>query len=243
MNAMAVCAMKEGVSRFKRGLVLNAAAELFFERGYAATTVDAIADELRASKRAIYDHFDGKSDILVEICEQAVRFSVDLAERVARDRGAPAQKLRRLTRDFTAIVIDNQDYLAIASREMKFLPEDSRKRILRMQERFDRILGAVLTEGVARGQFDIPDPDLTGLAISGMIIGIYRWYRIGGRLSPPQIAQSMAATASRMVLARKAQEPARQPDLPLPAFERLTPRRDSATLSATRGYKTEGRKP
>jgi hypothetical protein len=55
MNAMAVCAMKEGVSRFKRGLVLNAAAKLFFERGYAATTVDAIADELRASKRAIYD--------------------------------------------------------------------------------------------------------------------------------------------------------------------------------------------
>jgi hypothetical protein len=76
-----------------------------------------------------------------------------------------------------------------------------------------------------------------------MIIGIYRWCRIGGRLSAPQIAQSTAATASRMALARKAQEPARQPDLPLPAFERLTPRRDSATLSATRGYKTEGRKP
>jgi hypothetical protein len=92
---------------------------------------------------------------------------------VARDKGAPAQKLRRLTRDFTAIVIDNQDYLAIASREMKFLP---RKRILRMQERFDRILGGVLAQGVARGQFDIRDPDFTGLTISGMIIGIYRWY-------------------------------------------------------------------
>jgi hypothetical protein len=51
----------------------------------------------------------------VEICEQAIRFSIDLAERVARDKGAPAQKLRQLTRDFTAIVIDNQDYLAIAA--------------------------------------------------------------------------------------------------------------------------------
>jgi len=206
---MALSAMKDGVSRFKRGLVLNAAAKLFFERGYAATTVDAIADELSASKRAIYDHFGGKSDILVAICEQAIRFSVDLAERVARDKGDPAEKLARLAREFTGIVIDNRDYITIASREMKFLPEESLKRISRMQERFDRILGAVLAEGVARGQFDIPDPDLTGLAISGMIIGIYRWYRAGGRLSPPAIAETMAQTASRMVLAPNAQRPAR----------------------------------
>jgi AcrR family transcriptional regulator len=209
---MAVSAMKEGVSRFKRGLILTAAAKLFFERGYAATTVDAIADELSASKRVIYEHFGGKSDLLVEICEQAIRFSVDLAERVARDKGDPAAKLRRLARDFTGIVIDNQDYITIAGREMKFLPEESLKRISRMQERFDRILGAVLAEGVVRGQFDVPDPDLTGLAISGMIIGIYRWYRTGGRLSSAEIAETMAETASRMVLARNAQKPARRSD-------------------------------
>jgi len=206
---MAVSAMKEGVSRFKRGLVLNAAAKLFFERGYAATTVDAIADELSASKRVIYDHFGGKSEILVEICEQAIRFSVDLAERAAHEKGDPATKLELLARDFTGIVIDNQDYITIASREMKFLPEESRKRIGRMQERFDRILAAILADGVARGQFHIPDPDLTGLAISGMIIGIYRWYRAGRRLSPPEIAESMAQTASRMVLAPVASKTAR----------------------------------
>jgi hypothetical protein len=81
-----------------------------------------------------------------------------------------------------------------------------------MQERFDRILSAVLAEGVARGQFDIPDPDLTGLAISGMIIGIYRWYRAGGRLSPSEIAETLAKTASRMVLARDAPRAVRRPD-------------------------------
>lgn len=213
---MAVSAMKEGVSRFKRGLILRAAATLFFERGYAATTIDAITDELKASKRAIYDHFGGKSDILVEICEQAVRVSVDLAERVARDTGDPVEKLRRLARDFTAIVIDNQDYIAISSREMKFLPEESRRRILRMQERFDRILGSILAEGVARGVFDMPDPALTGLAISGMIIWSHSWYRAGGRLSPQQIAERMAQTALRMALAPEAAKPARRPQARLP---------------------------
>jgi AcrR family transcriptional regulator len=191
-------AMKAGVSRFKRGLILAAAAKLFSERGYAATTIDAITDEISASKRAIYEHFAGKSDILVAICEQAIRFSVDLAEEIARERGDPEAKLHRLARDFTAIVIENQDYIAIASREMKHLPEESHRRILRMQERFDRILGAILADGTARGAFDLADPAMTALAISGMIIWVHRWYRAGGRLTPQQIAERMAETALRM---------------------------------------------
>src|SRR6185437_2281752 len=162
---MAVSAMKEGVSRFKRGLVLQAAAKLFSERGYTATTIDAITDELSASRRVIYEHFAGKSDILVEICEQAVRFSAELAERVARDKGDPAAKLRRLAHDFTVIVIENRDYIAISSREMEYLPEASRKRIRRMQEKLDRILGAVLADGVKRSLFNLPDPGMTALAI------------------------------------------------------------------------------
>jgi len=197
---MPATAMKEGVSRFKRGLVLRAAAKLFSERGYAATTIDAITAELSASRRAIYDHFAGKAEILVEICEQAVRFSVDLAERIAREPGDPVAKLRRLARDFTTIVIENQDYIAISSREMKFLPAESRRRILRMQERFDRILTQILAEGVARGRFAVADPAMTGLAISGMIIWVHRWYRAGGRLSQQEIAEAMAETALRMAL-------------------------------------------
>jgi AcrR family transcriptional regulator len=199
---MAAFAMKEGVSRFKRGLILDAAAKLFSERGYAATTIEAITDELSASKRAIYGQFGSKAEILAAICEQAVRFSVELAERVAREPGDPVFKLRRLAREFTTIVIENQDYIAMGSREMKFLPEESRRRILRMQERFDRILGSILDDGVKRGLFGVPDPAMTALAIGGMIIWVHGWYRSGGRLSPHEIADAMAETALRMVLAR-----------------------------------------
>jgi TetR/AcrR family transcriptional regulator, cholesterol catabolism regulator len=195
---MAISAMKEGVSRFKRGLILRAAAKLFSERGYAATTIDAITEELKASKRAIYDHFAGKSDILLEICEQAVRFSVELAERVASETGDPAAKLQRLARDFTLIVIENQDYITISSRELKYLPEESQRRIFRLQERFDRILAAILADGARAGTLHAGDPEMTGLAISGMIIWVHGWYRARGRLAPAEIAERMAETALRM---------------------------------------------
>jgi TetR/AcrR family transcriptional regulator, cholesterol catabolism regulator len=199
---MAVTAMKEGVSRFKRALILGAAAKLFSERGYGATTIDAITEELKASRRAIYDHFKGKAEILAAICEQAVRFAVELAERVVAGTDDPAAKVSRLARDFTLIVIENQDYIAISS-ELKYLPEEAQRRIFRLQERFDRILVEILRDGVRAGVLDTADPEMTGLAISGMIIWVHRWYRPKGRLSPAAIAERMAEAALRMAQARK----------------------------------------
>lgn len=199
---MAVTAIREGVSALKRRLILEAAAKLFSERGYAATRIEDIIAELSASRRVIYEHFGGKSDILVAICEQAIHSTIELAMGIARTPLDPVEKLRRLVREFTEIVIANRDYIAISTREMMFLPSASRARITRMQKKFDHILGAILADGVARGVFAIADPAITALAIGGMIIWTHRWYRTGGRLSSDQVADAMAAAALTMVLRR-----------------------------------------
>src|SRR5690348_14991697 len=199
---MAVTAIRAGVSELKRRLILKAAARLFFERGYAATRIEDIIAELSASRRVIYEHFGGKSDILVAICEQAIRSTIDLASRVAHTPLDPVEKLRRLVREFTGIVIENRDYIAISTREMMFLPADSRARITRMQKKFDRILSAILADGVERGVFVTADPAITALAIGGMIIWTHRWYRPAGRLSAEAVADAMAAAALNLVLRR-----------------------------------------
>jgi AcrR family transcriptional regulator len=196
---MAVTAIREGVSALKHRLILEAAAKLFSERGYAATRIEDIIAELGASRRVIYEHFGGKSDILVAICEQAIRSTIDLATRIVRTPLDPVEKLRRLVREFTEIVIANRDYIAISTREMMFLPSDSRARITRMQKKFDRILGTVLADGVERGVFAVADPAITALAIGGMIIWTHRWYRPTGRLSAGAVADAMAVAALRMV--------------------------------------------
>jgi TetR/AcrR family transcriptional regulator, cholesterol catabolism regulator len=199
---MAVTAIKVGVSELKRRLILEAAAKLFSERGYAATRIEDIIAELSASRRVIYEHFAGKSDILVAICEQAIRSTIELATRIARTPLDPVEKLRRLVHEFTEIVIANRDYIAISTREPMFLPADSRARITRMQKKFDRTLGAILADGAERGVFTVADPALTALAIGGMIIWTHRWYRASGRLSSDQVADAMAAAALKMVMRR-----------------------------------------
>ena len=47
--------------------ILEAARELFAERGYAGTSIRDIAERLSMTKAALYYHFPGKQDVLVAL--------------------------------------------------------------------------------------------------------------------------------------------------------------------------------
>jgi AcrR family transcriptional regulator len=57
----------------KRQAILAAAAEVFFEYGYEAATTLEIATRARTSKRALYQHFAGKQEILTELIRSRSR--------------------------------------------------------------------------------------------------------------------------------------------------------------------------
>ncbi|MFN3828026.1 MAG: TetR/AcrR family transcriptional regulator [Micavibrio sp.] len=53
----------EGEENPKRRAILEAAARLFMERGFTATSMDAIADAAPVSKPTLYSHFKDKGDL------------------------------------------------------------------------------------------------------------------------------------------------------------------------------------
>jgi TetR/AcrR family transcriptional regulator, regulator of autoinduction and epiphytic fitness len=56
-----------------RGLVLDAAAGLFVERGYEGTSMAAIADRAGVSVETVYGHFGNKRRLLGDLMQRAVR--------------------------------------------------------------------------------------------------------------------------------------------------------------------------
>jgi AcrR family transcriptional regulator len=53
-----------------RDALIDAASEVFAERGFAAASVDAIADRAGYTSGAIYDHFGSKEGVLVAVVER-----------------------------------------------------------------------------------------------------------------------------------------------------------------------------
>jgi AcrR family transcriptional regulator len=61
-----------------RDQILDAAAALFVENGFSATSTRAIAERVGVRQASLYYHFAGKDDMLVELLTTSVRPSLDV---------------------------------------------------------------------------------------------------------------------------------------------------------------------
>src|SRR5437868_513894 len=72
--------------------IREVATELFYERGYHATSMRDIAAEVGIKAGSLYNHFPGKQDILFRICfDTAKQLHDGLEPRLAGVEGTEAQ--------------------------------------------------------------------------------------------------------------------------------------------------------
>ena len=194
--------IRDAVSRLKRERIIATAVELFYNNGLSNTTLEAVADQMNVTKPFIYSHFKSKSQLLAEICSRGIRASLDALDRAVARGGGPTQKLQTLARDFMLAVLSNQAHIAIYNREEKHLTAEDSDAINEMRRDFDRKFCALLSEGVASGEFIVEDVQLASLAIGGIVSWSYVWYRPSGRLSPAETADRVADLVLSMVQAK-----------------------------------------
>jgi AcrR family transcriptional regulator len=65
-----------------REQILDAAAALFSEAGFAGSSTRAIADRVGIRQQSLYYHFAGKDEILAELLSASVRPSIEFVERI-----------------------------------------------------------------------------------------------------------------------------------------------------------------
>jgi AcrR family transcriptional regulator len=194
--------IRDEVATLKRERTISAAVDLFYERGYENTTLDAVAERLGVTKPFIYAHFHSKADLLTEICTRGIASALDAINSILGLEAGPTGKLEELGRRFTTAVLQSQMHIAIFAREEKNLLPVEFDRISTMRRDFDRKLVALLEDGVAAGEFRIPDPQMMALAIGGMVSWAYVWYRPNGRLPLPDVAGEMSRLILTMVGAK-----------------------------------------
>ncbi len=205
-----IIGIRDEVAALKRERTISVAAELFYERGYENTSLDAIAERMNVTKPFIYAHFTSKAELLAEICSRGIASALDALDGVLTSvPGSPRERLEEVGRRFVTSVLNSQRYIAIFAREEKNLSPDDFRRISEMRRTFDHKLVKLLNEGVAAGEFHIRDTRIAALAIGGMVSWAYVWYRSNGRLTLEQTSEEL--TALILTMAGAAPVPAVKP--------------------------------
>jgi TetR/AcrR family transcriptional regulator, cholesterol catabolism regulator len=203
--------IKNEVAALKRERTLSAAVDLFYERGYENSTLEAVAERLGVTKPFIYTHFGSKADLLAEICGRGIGKSLEAIESVQGLKGPVGERLRVFGQCFVTAVLENQKHIAIFTREEKNLETKDFKRISDMRRDFDARLVSLLESGIKSGELQIRDARIAALAIGGMVSWAYVWYRPNGRLSLADVAGEMSALIQAMAGAIETDAKAKRP--------------------------------
>ena len=186
-----------------RAQILRAAADLFRERGYQASSVDHIAARLGMSKASLYTHFRAKEEMLAAISRETIEaFTRDLSL-VLGSRLGPEDKLRRVVRQHVQFVIANRSFLTVFFGEEANLPARFARTLAGQKDRYDKGVERNVAEGISTGVFrDVP-PRLVVFAILGMVNWVHKWYNPRGRWGAEEISAAFLSLIEGGLLRRK----------------------------------------
>lgn len=90
-----------------RDSILQAAGELFLERGYEDLSMRMVAERIGYSATTIYHHFENKDDLLFAVVDQGFkRFTAELAA-AADSTDDPRERLNALGRAYVSFGLNN----------------------------------------------------------------------------------------------------------------------------------------
>lgn len=155
----------------RRDVILDAAALRFGRHGYRATSLVDVAAEAGVTKQAIYYHFSGKEELLVELHGRIVVDAVRNAEEIIAHEGDPVVALERILEQHVTALLRNADANMTLSRERGGLSPESEKRMRDLESRYERLVRQVYRSGAANGAIRDTDPTMA----VGMLLGACNW--------------------------------------------------------------------
>ncbi len=184
-----------------RKAMLNAAAELFAERGFAGTNLRDLADVLGISRPGLYYHFPNKEKILEALIEEVTLSMADelaaIAAQVDRD---PEDALRVMVRSATSWVLENPVMFRVLDRSEADLPPDLRERHELTKRTVLANFTGIIERGIAVGKFRPVDPHIAALSVIGMRNWAAWWFKPDGRLPKHEVAETISEMAVRSLL-------------------------------------------
>ncbi|MDE2253418.1 MAG: TetR family transcriptional regulator [Betaproteobacteria bacterium] len=175
----------------QRAAILAHAARLFARQGYAATSMNQVADASALSKAALYHYFRDKYALLTHIAEAHVRRLLEVTLEVETLCDEPRRFLEALIERFVREYASAQDAHRVLTEDVRFLEPVDRDRILGIEREvvghFARAIAATRPE-LEPASLDKP----LAMLLFGMINWLFTWFKPGQPLDYPTLAPLVA---------------------------------------------------
>ena len=195
-NAMA----ERKKAKTQRELIIAKSSTLFWEKGYAETSMRDIANACGFRPANIYNFFDSKQSILFEILHQEMMEIVSPIKHLKDDESInPVEGLRQLMENHVKLTLGEKSTSKLLfDVGLKKLTPSNRKKIIKLRDDYDEIGVAIIRRGIKAGIFSgILDEKIAVFSIASIIARSRIWYSPKGKYTVEEIIDFMFNFAMR----------------------------------------------
>jgi len=168
--------------------ILVAAAQIFSQKGFHATSMQDIAQAVNLQKASLYHHVSSKQEILVDVLDQALDLLIERMQAVMAQPLAPDDMLRQAVSVYISTLLEHRDLASVLLLEHRNLDPELHARHIPRRDRFEQLWRDLIQQGLDRGVFCCTDPAMASRLLLGGMHWTITWYRPGGAFTPEEIA-------------------------------------------------------
>lgn len=167
----------------QRELIIIKSSSLFWEKGYAETSMKDIAHSCGFRPSNIYNFFANKESILFEILLEEMMDIIAPIKHLEDDNSIdPVQGMRMLIENHVKLTLgEKRNSKLLFDVGLRNLSPVNQKKIIKLRDDYDRITLAIIKRGIKNGTFSSIDPKLAVFSIASMIVRSRIWYSPKGK--------------------------------------------------------------
>lgn len=175
----------------KKELILEKAATMFRQKGFAATSMRDLAETVGIEAASLYNHIRSKNEILEAICfDVANRFNNNMAL-IESTHQESITKIETLLRFHIRQMVEKYEEVYVSDREWKHLEEPYLSNFQNQRSNYRKKFAAIIENGILKNEIRKIDAPTAVLIMLHAVSGIESWHRSRSRIDAAELEDNM----------------------------------------------------
>lgn len=174
--------------------ILQVAVNLFKKNGYASTSMQDIARELKCTKAAIYYYFNSKEEVLMTAIDNTMSLAEEnLTQVLTRELTknlSPPEVLKEILVTHIKTMFEEKTYITVFFFDKHNLSEKNLNIIRQRHRIYEKEIARVIRRGINEGYFTALEELPVVYGVLGMCNWMVQWYKPDGNYGLDEIAET-----------------------------------------------------
>jgi hypothetical protein len=183
--------IKSSKTNTRKDVIIAKAALLFREKGYSATSMRDLAENVGVEAASLYNHIKSKAEILQDICFKTANDSMSHIGELEASQQSSIGKIESILRFHIQQIIHHYEEVYVMDREWKHLTDPYLSNMQNQRRSYRQRIAAIIEEGIKKKEIKDIDATTAVLIMLHADSGIESWHRSIKRISAEMLEENM----------------------------------------------------